>query len=307
VLSTCNRVEIYGSSERSVATEEIMAALWQSKAHLEETDVFYRHDGEACARHLFRVVAGLDSMVIGETEIFGQAKKAYEAARGSESAGPLLHRLFQRAFRVAKQVRSSTEVTRGAVSVGSVAVELAGRIFGDLRERRVLILGAGETSERTARALRSRGVTDIRVSNRSLDRAENLAALVQGRAVPFENWTRQCHEVDILISSTSAEEPLLTPQVLAPMLKGRADRPLFIIDIAVPRDVAPEVNEMEGVYLYDIDSLQSIANQSLAMRRQQTSAAEKIIAEHVADFAARFGGRAASAPSLNTRPLASES
>jgi glutamyl-tRNA reductase len=307
VLSTCNRVEIYGSSERSVATEEIMSALWQSKAALDETDVFYRYDGEACARHLFRVVAGLDSMVIGETEILGQAKKAYEAARQTESAGPLLHRLFQRAFRVAKQVRSSTDVTRGAVSVGSVAVELAGRIFGDLRERAVLILGAGETSERTARALRSRGVTDLRVSNRSLDRAENLAAQVQGRAVPFENWTRQCHEVDILISSTSAEEPLLTPEVLAPMLKGRADRPLFIIDIAVPRDVAPEVNDMDGVYLYDIDSLQSIADQSLAMRRQQTSAAEKIIAEHVADFAARFGGPAAASPSLNARPLASES
>jgi glutamyl-tRNA reductase len=303
VLSTCNRVEIYGSSESVVATEEIMSALWQSKAPLEETDVFYRYDGEACARHLFRVVAGLDSMVIGETEILGQAKKAYEAARQTESAGPLLHRLFQRAFRVAKQVRSSTEVTRGAVSVGSVAVELAGRIFGDLRERGVLILGAGETSERTARALRSRGVTDLRVSNRSLERAENLAALVQGRAVPFENWIRQCHEVDILISSTSSEEPLLTPEVLAPMLKGRPDRPLFIIDIAVPRDVAPEVNEMEGVYLYDIDSLQSIADQSLAMRRQQTSAAEKIIAEHVADFAARFGGIKRLDPPVNAAIL----
>ncbi len=307
VLSTCNRVEIYGSSERSVGTEEIMSALWETKTALDETDVFYRYDGEACARHLFRVVAGLDSMVIGETEILGQTKKAYEAARQTESAGPHLHRLFQRAFRVAKQVRSSTDVTRGAVSVGSVAVELAGRIFGDLRERAVLILGAGETSERTARALRSRGVTDLRVSNRSLDRGESLAAQVQGRAVPFENWTRQCHEVDILISSTSAEEPLLTPEILAPMLKGRADRPLFIIDIAVPRDVAPEVNDMEGVYLYDIDSLQSIADQSLAMRRQQTSAAEKIIAEHVADFAARFGGPGAASPSLNARPLASES
>jgi glutamyl-tRNA reductase len=290
VLSTCNRVEIYGSSERPVGTEEIMSALWDAKARLEESDVFYRYDGEACARHLFRVVAGLDSMVIGETEILGQAKKAYEAAREGKGAGPLLHRLFQRAFRVAKQVRSNTDVTRGAVSVGSVAVELAGRIFGDLRDRRVLILGAGETSERTARALRSRGVSDLRVSNRSLDRAENLAAQVQGRAVPFQNWTEQCHEVDILISSTSAEEPLLTPEILAPMLKGRADRPLFIIDIAVPRDVAPEVNEMDGVYLYDIDSLQSIADQSLAMRRQQISAAEKIIAEHVTDFAARFGG-----------------
>jgi glutamyl-tRNA reductase len=306
VLSTCNRVEIYGSSEQPLATEDLLPAVWQPQAGLDDTGAFYRYDGETCAQHLFRVVAGLDSMVIGETEILGQVKKAYETARGSGTAGPMLHRLFQRAFRVAKQVRSSTDITRGAVSVGSVAVELAGKIFGDLRERSVLILGAGETSERTARALSSRGVTDLRVSNRSLPRAEELAAAVQGRAVPFEDWTRQCREVDILISSTASDEALLTPEALAPMLHGRADRPLFIIDIAVPRDVAPEVNEMDGVYLYDIDSLQSIADQSLAMRRQQMAAAEKIIAGHVADFSARFGGGTAEAPSLNPRPLASE-
>lgn len=307
VLSTCNRVEIYGSSERPVATEEIIPALWQSNAQLDDNDVLYRYDAETCAEHLFRVVAGLDSMVIGETEILGQAKKAYEAARASGRAGPLLHRLFQRAFRVAKQVRSSTDITRGAVSVGSVAVDLAVKIFGDLRECSVLVLGAGETSERTARALNSRGVTDIRVSNRSFERGQNLAELVRGRAVPFDDWTEQCREIDILISSTAAEEPLLTPERLAPMLRSRPDRPLFIIDIAVPRDVAPEVNEMEGVYLYDIDSLQSIAEQSLAMRRQQISAAEKIIAEHVADLAARFGGTSSAPPSLNARALTSES
>jgi len=274
---------------------------------VENAGAFYRHDGEACAEHLFRVVAGLDSMVIGETEILGQVKKAYEGARASGSAGKVLHRVFQRAFRVAKQVRSNTDITRGAVSVGSVAVELAVKIFGELRERSVLVLGAGETSERTARALSSRGVTDIRVSNRSFERAETLAALVHGRAIAFDDWTQQCREIDILISSTSAEEPLLTPQLLAPTLRGRVDRPLFIIDIAVPRDVAPEVNEMEGVYLYDIDSLQSIAEQSLAMRRQQMAAAEKIIAEHVTDFSARFGGIVPRAASLGARPLASES
>lgn len=306
VLSTCNRVEIYGSSDRPLATQEIMPALRPSDPSTDDSGVFYRHDGDHCAQHLFRVVAGLDSMVIGETEILGQVKKAYESARGSGSAGPMLHRLFQRAFRVAKQVRSNTDITRGAVSVGSVAVELAGKIFGDLRDRRVLILGAGETSERTARALSSRGVTDLRVTNRSLERAEELAALVQGRAVPFQDWTQQCREIDILISSTSSDEPLLTPASLAPMLHGRADRPLFIIDIAVPRDVAPEVNDMDGVYLYDIDSLQSIADQSLAMRRQQMAAAEKIIAGHVADFAARFGARQAMSPSLNPGPLATE-
>jgi glutamyl-tRNA reductase len=291
MLATCNRVEIYGSAERPVVTEEVLACLQRCGAEaIENADSFYRYDGEACARHLFRVVAGLDSMVIGETEILGQVKKAYAGARESGSAGPLLHRLFQRAFRVAKQVRSNTEITRGAVSVGSVAVELAVKIFGDLSRCRVLILGAGETSERTARALSSRGVTDLRVSNRSFERAEGLAALVRGRAISFHDWTAQCREIDILISSTSADEPLLTPDILSPMIRSRADRPLFIIDIAVPRDVAPEVNEMDGVYLYDIDSLQSIAEQSLAMRRQQIAAGEKIIAEHVSDLCARFEG-----------------
>jgi glutamyl-tRNA reductase len=245
-------------------------------------------------------------MVVGETEVLGQVKKAYEAARASGSAGSVLHRLFQRAFRVAKQVRSSTDITRGAVSVGSVAVDLAGKIFGDLRGCSVLVLGAGEISERTARSLNSRGVDDIRVSNRSFERAQNLAALVRGRAIPFTDWTEQCREIDILISSTAADEPLVTRKILAPMLAGRADRPLFIIDIAVPRDVAPDVNEMEGVYLYDIDSLQSIAEQSLALRRQQVSAAEKIIAEHVADFSARFGERNSAPASLNARALTSE-
>src|SRR5438045_1325655 len=246
-------------------------------------------------------------MVIGQTEILGQAKKAYENARSSGNAGPLLHRLFQRAFRAAKQVRSNTDITRGAVSVASVAVDLAVKIFGDLRDRSVLILGAGETSERTARALNSRSVSDIRVSNRSLERGRILAELVNGRAVSFEDWTQQCREIDILISSTSADEPLVTPELLAPMLRSRADRPLFIIDIAVPRDVAPNVNEMDGVYLYDIDSLQSIAEQSLAMRREQMAAAEKIIADHVADFATRFGGGASHVASLGAGGLASES
>ncbi len=307
-LATCNRVEVYVSGEQPIPTQDVVRALRRcGEMEPGSGDAFYRHDGEACAAHLFRVVAGLDSMVIGETEILGQVKKAYEGARASGNVGTVLHRLFQRAFRVAKQVRSNTDITRGAVSVGSVAVDLAVKIFGELRERSVLVLGAGETSERTARALCSRGVTDIRVSNRSIERAEKLAALVQGRAIAFEKWMQQCREIDILISSTAAEETLLTPKLLAPMLRGRADRPLFIIDIAVPRDVAPEVNEIDGVYLYDIDSLQSIAEQSLAMRREQITAAEKIIAEHVADFSTRFGGRPGPAPSLEPQALPSES
>jgi len=286
LLTTCNRVEVYAASEKRVSTDEIAHCLVRNieNDRSEHAPPFYRYEDEKCVQHLFRVASGLDSMVVGESEILGQAKKAYESARASGVAGPWLHRLFQRAFRVAKQVRTHTEITRGSVSVGSVAADLAQRIFGQLSSCKVLVLGAGETSERTARALVSRGVTDLRVTNRSTRRAQELARLVGGRAVRFDEWLRQCREIDILITSTSSETALLTPESLAPMLRNRVDRPLFIIDIAVPRDVEPSVNEMHGVYLYDIDSLQSVAEQSLALRRQQIVAAEAIIAEHVADF-----------------------
>jgi glutamyl-tRNA reductase len=288
VLSTCNRVEVYGASHKRVSTDEIAQCLLQdaevSERGHSEALPFYRYEAEKCVQHLFRVASGLDSMVVGETEILGQAKKAYQSARTSGAVGPCLHRLFQRAFRVAKQVRTHTQITRGSVSVGSVAVDLAQKIFGELVNCSVLVLGAGETSERTARALVSRGAIDLRVSNRSNDRARELAQRVGGQAVDFDQWPQQCCEIDILITSTSSEAPLLNPANLGPMLAGRIDRPLFIIDIAVPRDVDPTVNEMEGVYLYDIDALRSVAEQSLAVRRQQMASAEAIIAEHVSDF-----------------------
>ena len=296
VLNTCNRVEVYAAAEARVSTLNIARCLARqidppspgygaaSSRLSPEAAPFYRYENADCVRHLFRVVCGIDSMVVGETEIFGQAKKAYEAARTVGAAGRYLHRLFQRAFRVAKQVRTRTEIARGAVSIGSVAVDLAQKIFGDLQNCKVLVIGAGETSERTVRALVSRGVGDLRVSNRSPARAETLALTVNGRAVAFEEWREQCAEIDILITSTSSDVPLLSQKELAPILRQRIDRPLFIIDIAVPRDVAADVNALDGVYLYDIDSLQSIAEQSLAMRRAQIAAAEEIISQHVAEF-----------------------
>ena len=320
VLSTCNRVEVYAVAERPTDNATIVQCLrfashapaapspqsspqgrggreapGEGAREVDDSAAFYRHEGADCVQHLFRVASGLDSMVVGETEVLGQAKQAYEAARSSGGAGPVLHRLFQRAFRVAKQVRTHTDITRGAVSVGSVAVDLAVKIFGQLSQRKVLVVGAGETSERTARALASRGVQDLRVTNRSGERAVELATAVGGRAVPFAGWERECSEVDIIISSTASEEPLLTREKLAPILRERWDRPLFIIDIAVPRDVAPDVNEMEGVYLYDIDSLRAVADQALALRRQQIAAGEEIIAEHVSDFTERLSRNVASA------------
>jgi len=311
LLATCNRVEVYAVSDKRLSTDEIARCLVgkTSRDVHNYAPPLYRYDDNKCVQHLFRVASGLDSMVVGESEIFGQAKKAYESARTSGAVGPYLHRLFQRAFRVAKQVRTHTDIARGAVSVGSVAVELAQRIFGNLSECKVLVLGAGETSERTARALVSRGVTDLRVSNRSFDRACELAQAVGGRAVPFDEWAVQCGEIDILLTSTASETPLLTPDKLAPMLRERLDRSLFIIDIAVPRDVDPRVNELEGVYLYDIDSIRSVAEQSLALRRQQVAAAEAIIADHVTDFVDSISrglnrlSQAAKHPSLGENPL----
>src|SRR5256884_8347518 len=314
VLTTCNRVEVYGASEKRVSTDEIARCLLR-KTHMTDNKPlqyavpFYRYEDARCVQHLFRVASGLDSMVVGETEILGQAKKAYESARTSAAVGPYLHRLFQRAFRVAKQVRTRTEITRGSVSVGSVAVDLAQKIFGELGNCKVLVLGAGETSERTARALISRGVSDLRVSNRSNDRGQELAQRVGGQAVRFDKWPQQCREIDILITSTSSETPLLTPTNLEPMLANRVDRPLFIIDIAVPRDVDPAVNEMEGVYLYDIDAIRSVAEQSLALRREQVAAAEAIIAEHVTEFVDRISrgldpaSQTAKPPSLGENSL----
>jgi glutamyl-tRNA reductase len=312
LLTTCNRVEVYAVSDRRVSTEEIARCLI-TKANSDPhhyAPPFYRYEANKCAHHLFRVASGLDSMVVGESEILGQAKKAYESARQSGAVGPYLHRLFQRAFRVAKEVRTHTEIARGTVSAGSVAVDLAQRIFGKLTDCKVLVLGAGETSERTARALVSRGVSDIRVSNRSADRANELAQAVGGCAVvPFNEWIVQCREIDILIASTASEMPLLTPDKLAPMLRERVDRPLFIIDIAVPRDVDPSVNEMDGVYLYDIDSIRSVTEQSLALRRQHVVAAEAMIAEHVRDFVdsisrgIKRASQASEHPSLGENPL----
>lgn len=289
-LTTCNRVEVYAVAEEMIPSERIVQCLCTHGIDQigKELNAFYRYEAWRCVQHLFRVTSGLDSMVIGETEILGQTKKAYEAARASGAAGPLLHRLFQRAFRVAKQVRTLTGITRGSVSVGSVAVDLAEKIFGDFASRKVLLLGAGAASERTARALVKRGVRDIRVTNRSWERAQALAALICGYAVRLHEWEQHFREVDIVISSTAAQRPVLTRERLGPLIHDRLDRPLFIIDIAVPRDVDPDVNEMQGVFLYDIDSLQSIAQQSLALRREQMDVAEQIIDEHVNDFSGWF-------------------
>jgi glutamyl-tRNA reductase len=237
-----------------------------------------------CVRHLFRVASGLESMVVGETEIFGQVKRAYELATGAQTTGKLLNRLFQKSFQVGKQVRSSTAITRGSVSVGSVAVDLAEQIFGDLEGCKIMILGAGETSEKTARAFRSRGAEQIFVSNRSFERAAALASITGGRAVHFEDWEQEFRDLDILVSSTAAPHAIVTLDKLAPVLRTRRHRPLFMIDLAMPRDIDPAVNKLDGVYLYDLDSLRAIAERTLEVRRQEAESCHRLIEHHVQDF-----------------------
>ena len=298
ILSTCNRVEIYaatpnGPGEALPALKDFLVRCHDYRDPL--TDEIYTLAEPASMEHLFKVACGLDSMVLGETEILGQLKKAYDLALQHQCTGALLNKAFQKAFNVAKQVRSETNIQRGSISVSSVAVELAEKIFSSLEDRQVLVIGAGDTSEKAARALLSRGARSIIVSNRSHDRALALANELGGRAVLFEDWAREFDNVDIVVSSTSAPHYVLDRVKLEPMMRLRKNRPLLLIDIAVPRDIEPEVNFLDNVYLYNIDDLQVIANDYLRRRKEEIARCEAIIAEKAR---ALIGGRRAGLPSL---------
>jgi glutamyl-tRNA reductase len=284
IVSTCNRVEFYVAAEQAVQGFAGVSDFLTSRLAEPPGEAFFQLPTPAAIRHLFRVVSGLDSMVLGETEILGQVKKAYAAASAARTTAKHLNKLFQRAFNVAKEVRTNTNITRGAVSVGSAAVELAEQIFGRLSKCHVMILGAGETSELTAGALAARGVRSIFVANRSYDRAAALAEKLKGKAIHFEEWPREIHEVDILIGSTSAPHHVVTAAQLAPVMRTRPDRPVYCIDLAVPRDIEPAVNDIEGVYRYDIDDLQRIADQSMNVRRQELAVCEQMIERHAVEF-----------------------
>jgi len=286
IVSTCNRVEYYAAATDVQAAMCSLLRFAAERGGCPPTvpEPFYALQGEASIAHLFRVVSGLESMIIGETEILGQVKKAYAAAAAAGSTARHLNKLFQRAFNVAKEVRTCTAITRGPVSVGSVTVDLAEKIFGKLAACRAMILGAGETSELTAKALLSRGVKSIFVANRTFERAAALAAAMGGEAIHFHEAERRYPEIDILISSTAAPHAVVTRAQLAPILRQRAGRPLFVIDLAVPRDVEPAVNDLDGAFLYDIDSLQAIARQGMEVRRKEITRCETLISRHVGDF-----------------------
>ncbi len=287
ILSTCNRVEIYAATPLTpdAAVAELKRFL-VTRRGCEDTlgDQLYSFAEPQSLRHLFRVACGLDSMVLGETEILGQLKKAYEAAFQHRHTGAQLNRAFQRAFHVAKHVRSRTNIQRGSVSVASVAVELAEKIFASLDGRSVMVMGAGEMSEKTARALLSRGARHLLVANRSLERAEALAEALGGRAVDFDDWEAEFEPIDVAVSGTSAPHYILDRARLEPLMKRRRHRPLLLIDIAVPRNIDPEVNFLENVYLYNIDDLQAIADDHLKQRQVEIARCEQIIAEKAGDL-----------------------
>ncbi len=280
ILSTCNRVELYVATDLEPRTAGSALRDYLVRCHDYReplTNEFYTFHEPHSLEHLFKVASGLDSMVLGETEILGQLKKAYDLALQHRHSGQRLNKAFQRAFNVAKFIRTETNIQRGSVSVGSVAVELAEKIFTKLAGHQVMVIGAGDTSEKTARALLSRGAQGIIVSNRSHDRAVALATELGGRAVPFDDWGKEFANIDIVISSTSAPHYILDRPKLEVLMRQRKQRPLLLVDTAVPRDIDPEVNFLENVYLYNIDDLQAIANDYLDQRRKELTHCEAII------------------------------
>ncbi|MGZ8939764.1 MAG: glutamyl-tRNA reductase [Limisphaerales bacterium] len=282
IVSTCNRMEIYAvtaGSDRE-ALENIRTFLVEHRRYEQKLNgELYLYSEPNSLEHLFKVACGMDSMLLGETEILGQLKRAYELAFQHKHTGSRLNKAFQRAFNVAKHIRTSTNIQRGSVSVASAAVELAEKIFSNLDEHHVMVIGAGDTSEKTARALLSRGAKSLIVSNRSFDRAATLANELGGRAVSFDDWTTEFQNIDIAISSTAAPHYVLDREKLEPIMKARRNRPLLLIDIAVPRDIDPQVNFLEAVYLYNIDDLQAIADNYMKQRQEEIVKCEAIIRE----------------------------
>jgi glutamyl-tRNA reductase len=288
LLSTCNRVEIYGVASK------VNGNIHRLFQHLSTGDVdfaphLYIKEGAEAVQHLFSVVSGLDSMVIGETEITGQVKQAYLAAQEAKLTGRVTNRLFQTALQVAKEVRTQTGIGRGATSVGSVAVELAERIFDhDLSGKTVMIIGAGKMGEACIRHLTKKGARSVLVSNRSYDRALNLATEFGGRAVRFDECLQAMAQADIVVSSTGSPQTILHRDDVASVMAGRGNRPLFLVDIAVPRDIDAEVEQLNNVYLYNVDHLEAIVRENVSHREQELTRCQSILDERTAAIMARF-------------------
>ncbi|MGI8633033.1 MAG: glutamyl-tRNA reductase [Solirubrobacterales bacterium] len=287
ILSTCNRTELYLHTAEPVPAESQALTLLAREADLRPTELvpqLYSHHGQAASRHLFSVASGLDSMVLGETEIQGQVKRAYELALVEGVTGPVLNRLFRGALATGKRARTETEIGRRGISVSSVAVELAQRAYGDLAELSVLIVGTGETAELTARSLAARGARAVFVANRHYDRAIGLAQRFGGRAVRFDELPSELVRADIVLTATASPHQLVEPPELEVVMGERGTRELLLIDMAVPRDVAPDCREVPGVTVRDLDDLQALAERNARARQGETRAAEQLVEAELGRF-----------------------
>jgi len=292
ILSTCNRVEVYATVEKpelGVARVKDFLHACQPDLPLEKiTQHLYIHKNEGVIRHLFRVAASLDSMVIGETQILGQVKDAFDCALLNKTTGVVLNKLFKKSIFTAKRVRTETRIGESAVSISFAAVELARKIFSNLRNKTGMLIGAGEMGELAAQNLVNSGIKEIVVSNRNYDRALALARLYNGRAARFEDFLQEMVNVDVVICSTGAPNYVIRFEEVQDIIHRRKNRPLFFIDISVPRNIDPEINKIGNVFLYDIDDLQSVVETNLKTRKEEAEKGEHIVAEEVGKFTQWF-------------------
>jgi glutamyl-tRNA reductase len=288
VLSTCNRSEVYGvppesSHESAAALSNYLSSFHSVQLELLSPSLYHHYDRHA-VRHLFRVASGLDSMLLGEAEILGQVREAYRVAYDHGATGPVLNRLFQGALEVGKRVRTETELGTRPMSAASAGVKLAERIFGKLHERTALVLGAGMISEQVVAQLRDRNIARLLVMNRSLDRAEHLAREFSGKVMAWDDWESALTLPDVIVSSVSSEEPVLKRAVLEKAMTARGNRPLFVMDLGMPRNVEPAAASLYNFYLYNIDDLTQIVQQNRSARESEVPRAETIVDEHVGKF-----------------------
>jgi glutamyl-tRNA reductase len=287
ILSTCNRVEIYAASreaEKTISDLKNFLSQYHNLPLKAFEKNLYLFVGEEAVRHIFRVASSLDSMVVGEPQILGQIKSAYNRATESKSSGVILHRLLHRAFHVAKRVRTETKISNSAVSVSSISVDLAEKIFGTLQKRTVLLIGAGEMSELAAQHLAKGGVEEILVTNRTFEKAAGLAHEFQGEAIRFEEMVLGLKRADIVISATDSSQYIIGHDQIVKVMKDRKQKPIFFIDIADPRDIDPKVGDIENVYLYNIDDLQKVAYHNIQDREKEAQKAEAIVQDEVGKF-----------------------
>jgi glutamyl-tRNA reductase len=288
LLSTCNRVEIYGVAPPATDRSDLLFQLLSGGQYNIEP-VTYTYEDLDAVSHLFRVASGLDSMVLGETEIAGQVKNAYDTARVAQLTGPVLNRTFQKAFQILKAIRTQTNIGRGATSVGSVAAQLAERIFNhDLATQKVMIIGAGQMGEACLRHFAKKGVGSILISNRSFPRANELAREFDGRVLPFDRCLQAMAEVDIVVAATACPHALLRRADMEKLVSARRNRPLFLIDLAVPRNIDPEVQGLDNVYLYNIDDLEAIMRENVRLRGKELAGCEQMIRSHAGSLMAKL-------------------